>query len=407
MAAAKAEPVSTSTKRIAIIGAGPIGLEAALYGATLGHEVQVYERGRVGENVLRWGHVSLFSPWAINHSSLGARALREAGKALPALDAYMSGKKYVETYLRPLARTPRLVGRVQEGVQVGRDRIGKSFAAGLRERHVFRLLLQRSRGEELDEAEVVIDCSGTYGNYNFMGNGGLPALGERALERRIPYVLVDLLGEAKPHYEGKRVLLVGDGHSAATALDALLALAGTSVVWISRRDAQAPLPVIPGDPLPERGRLSKRANELASGGEKRVEFRKATVIERVQERKDGFEIKVRTENTLDRLVVDRILAHVGYRPDNHIYRELQVHECYATLAPMRLAVELASANTVDCLAQTSKGAETLRNPEPSFYIIGAKSYGLNSNYLIRIGLEQVREAYALIEGRLELNLYDS
>ena len=48
-------------KRIAIIGAGPIGLEAAAYARRLGHEVTVYERGRVGENVGRWGHVVMFS----------------------------------------------------------------------------------------------------------------------------------------------------------------------------------------------------------------------------------------------------------------------------------------------------------------------------------------------------------
>ncbi len=32
-----------SPKRIAIIGADPIGLEAALYGARLGHDVHVYD----------------------------------------------------------------------------------------------------------------------------------------------------------------------------------------------------------------------------------------------------------------------------------------------------------------------------------------------------------------------------
>ena len=33
-----------SSKRIVIIGAGPVGIEAALYGAALGHDVQVYEK---------------------------------------------------------------------------------------------------------------------------------------------------------------------------------------------------------------------------------------------------------------------------------------------------------------------------------------------------------------------------
>ena len=36
-----------SPKRIAIIGADPIGLEAALYGARLGHDVHVYDGFRL------------------------------------------------------------------------------------------------------------------------------------------------------------------------------------------------------------------------------------------------------------------------------------------------------------------------------------------------------------------------
>ena len=47
----------------------------------------------------------------------------------------------------------------------------------------------------------------------------------------------------------------------------------------------------------------------------------------------------------------------------------------------------------------------LRNPEPDFYVLGAKSYGKNSSFLIRVGLEQVRNVFSLIEGRPELDLY--
>ena len=50
-------------RKIAIIGGGPIGLEAALYARTLGHEVVVYERGDTAESVKSWSFVRLFSPW--------------------------------------------------------------------------------------------------------------------------------------------------------------------------------------------------------------------------------------------------------------------------------------------------------------------------------------------------------
>ena len=43
----------------------------------------------------------------------------------------------------------------------------------------------------------------------------------------------------------------------------------------------------------------------------------------------------------------------------------------------------------DCLAQAAPGAATLRNPEPRFYIVGMKSYGRNSSFLMRVGYEQV------------------
>ena len=105
------------------------------------------------------------------------------------------------------------------------------------------------------------------------------------------------------------------------------------------------------------------------------------------------------------LVVDRIIANVGFRPDNRLYAELQVHECYATGGPMKLAAALMVGETSDCLNQRSAGPEALLTPEPDFYILGAKSYGRNSRFLISLGLEQIRELFTIIGDRPELNLY--
>ena len=87
-----------------------------------------------------------------------------------------------------------------------------------------------------------------------------------------------------------------------------------------------------------------------------------------------------------------------------IYRELQVHECYATLGPMNLAASLLGKSG-DCLAQPAPGPETLKNPEPRFFILGAKSYGRNSAFLIQLGLSQIRSAYALLHKDPGLDLY--
>jgi hypothetical protein len=103
--------------------------------------------------------------------------------------------------------------------------------------------------------------------------------------------------------------------------------------------------------------------------------------------------------------VDRIIANVGYSPDTALYRELQIHECYASLGPMKLAAALQKHAGGDCLTIGSQGPAALVNPEPNFFILGAKSYGRNSNFLMKTGFEQVREVFTLITGKADLDLY--
>ncbi len=94
---------------------------------------------------------------------------------------------------------------------------------------------------------------------------------------------------------------------------------------------------------------------------------------------------------------DRILSLTGSVGDDRIYRQLQVHECYATSGPMKLAAALlGSSSGSDCLTQESHGAESLINPEPGFFILGSKSYGRNSTFLIRVGWQQVHEVFSLL-----------
>src|SRR3954464_5196428 len=91
--------------RVAVIGPGPVGVEAALYARALGLPVAVYDRGQVGEHLLRWGHVRLFTPFGLNATPLGLQTLRrEDGKRhLPADADLVTGKAYREAYLLPLA----------------------------------------------------------------------------------------------------------------------------------------------------------------------------------------------------------------------------------------------------------------------------------------------------------------
>src|SRR4029078_9472318 len=105
------------------------------------------------------------------------------------------------------------------------------------------------------------------------------------------------------------------------------------------------------------------------------------------------EVVLRTAAGSERIAVDRILALTGAVGDHRLYRQLQVHECYATCGPMKLSAALFAAGGLggDCLQQAAHSVDTRTNPEPRFFLLGAKSYGRNNSFLLRVGWEQVAE----------------
>ena len=100
---------------------------------------------------------------------------------------------------------------------------------------------------------------------------GIPALGEAALAVHIDYGMPDVLGAARERFAGRRILVVGAGHSAAGTLLALAQLAqdhpGTSIVWATRGSQLAR--VFGGgeaDGLRARGQLGMRLRALRDSG---------------------------------------------------------------------------------------------------------------------------------------------
>src|SRR5437868_1804175 len=104
--------------RVAVLGAGPIGLEAALYARALQLPVTVYERGRVADSVSRWGHLRLFSPFGLNATSLGRATVlkQKPAQKLPQDDLCLTGREYIAAYLGPIAES--LQGSVQTDTHV-------------------------------------------------------------------------------------------------------------------------------------------------------------------------------------------------------------------------------------------------------------------------------------------------
>jgi thioredoxin reductase len=382
-----------SRPRLAIIGAGPIGLEAALYAAHLGFPFTVYERGDPGHNVRQWGHVKLFTPWGQNTTPLGRDALLadQPRLKLPDDAHVLTGREWADQYLTPLALHPQVVDHVRTSttvVQVARSGHLKEEAGPSRAREPFRLLVRGPDCTEAnEEADVVLDCSGTYGNARYLGDGGILALGELAARQHITFGLEDVLGEKAVQYADRTVVVVGSGHSAATTAVMLAQLAAkyssTWIVWLGRGPGSTPLKRIVNDPLRERDQLAARANMLATRGEGHVEYHSSAIIKAVQHKgKEGFRVVARCGGEEKSWEADRVIANVGYEPDRRLYSELQISEHVETFAPT-----------------------SLKQPEPGFFILGAKSQGRSSHFLLARGFEQVREAFALLAGQPGLDLY--
>lgn len=401
-------------KSILIIGAGPVGIEAALYAKSAGYQVRILEKGEVAHNLQQWKHVTFFSPFGMNHSPLGKKLLAKQGVPLPGDEEYLTGRAYLERYLLPLANSQFLKPHIISGcevIAVSRRGILKNehIGDGQRANYLFRILTRDRQGrEKIYESDYLIDASGSYGNPNWLGDGGIPAPGELANRHRIQYHLEDVAGEAKSKYAGKTTLVAGDGHTAATTMVALSRLMErdphTKAIWITRSDRETPLVPIPDDPLKERERIVREANRLAGHPNvRRIQNAAVNALE-YDERSGKFRVEASGPEGSLFLEVDHIIANVGYSPDNNIYRELQVHECYASRAPMKLAAALLGQSSADCLTQPAPDAQVLRNPEPDFYIIGMKSYGKNSNFLLKTGFEQIRDVFRLISGDNALDL---
>ena len=410
---------SASPRRVAIFGAGPIGLEAAHALTTAGFAVDIYERGHIGQSVRDWGHVQLFSPWALNMSPLGRAALTDQGLDLPLETGYPTGHEYVDHYLTPLAHHPRLHGRIHTHttvMQVGRRGVLKTeqHSPERRRERPFRVLLVDGAAHEyIAYADIVVDTTGCYTHPNALGDGGIPAPGERraATAGRIWYHLPDILGADQARFAGRHTVVVGTGYSAITTLAHLLQLSaqvpGTRVTWCSRTRG-APYHRVASDPLPERVRLVELGNQIATGAHADIITYLAGVsVDRVTAHDTG-PMTLQLLRGLDQretvTAIDEIVAHVGFRPDLSLYRELLIHQCYASEGPMQLAASLlaSAGGNADCLTQTSAGPATLVNPEPDFFIVGAKSYGRSSNFLIKVGLEQIRDVLTLLHAEREV-----
>lgn len=375
--------------RVVVVGAGPMGLAAAIGAIDRGFDVTVLERGLIGQSLRSWGPTRFFTPLEMN---VPPRFREILGARMPPPDALLSGRDMAEQILQPIAESELLRGRVRTGqtvLAIGRRGLTRSDYAGhpLRAERPFRLLLSGPEGESVLEAEIILDASGGLILPKAIGAGGLPARGELQLNGSAIRTLGEL-ADRSDELRGLRILLVGNGHSAANAIGFFSSLAekghGTSVVWAVRTLNRRPCEEIANDPLPERKSVVERANSLAESPSSWLQIERRAMIESIHASNGLLQVTLTGDRKVE---VDRIAAFTGYRPDGSFLTELTAEVSPVTEGGGRLY--RAISNITDCLTTPVVRSEDLESGEPNFFFVGSRSYGRARTFLLQTGLQQL------------------
>lgn len=428
------DPEVESPATIAVIGAGPVGIEAALYARFLGFNVDIFDAGRPARNATRWHERLLDVPVRDCTTSLGHAALasQDENYQAPDQDRRFTGQQFADEYLLPLAKSDLLVDSIHINspvMEVSRLRVALDDPCDLQERcnDEFRLLIQsRDRGAYTCRADMVFDCRGFASGNCGSGPAGSQAIGAlELLDRIYRWLPCDPRFELRD-VQCKQTILFGQSERAirfAQEWSELLEKRTTPKVAESLRRL---VPIHPSsesvssDPsLPEldvkliwlipsvspesNARVQAIASELAiqHADPKNFSVMMIRGIERVTYDEHGrwtLELLLADDSTVE-LTGDVFAPFPNARSTPSIGPELLSQE------PMfrTQASTMAPADKPIFYAQWP-GWKTATQ-EPHYYRLGSLEYPGDPNGLLET-YRQIRDLFALLGARADLNLYD-
>ncbi|MBL8904131.1 MAG: NAD(P)-binding domain-containing protein, partial [Rhizobiales bacterium] len=210
-------------------------------------------------------------------------------------------------------------------------------------------------------------------------------------------------GKARKRYAGKRIVVIGSGHSAMDSILNLVRLKkeepATEIIWAMRSQ--------PTDKTFGGGADDQLANRGALGGRAKAAISAGAVSVEAPFRVQGFGL---TENAIEitdeagrKIIADEVIVATGFRPDFSMLSEIRLDlhpwlECTRELGP------LIDPNEHSCGDVPPHGVRELTQPENNFFIVGMKSYGRAPTFLMATGYEQVRSIVAALDGDMEAAL---
>jgi len=426
------DPEVESPATIAVIGAGPVGIEAALYARFLGFNVDIFDAGRPARNATLWHQRILDVAVRDCTTPLGLAALgsQDENYQAPDNDRHFTGQQFADEYLLALAKSDLLVDSIHINssvVEVSRLRVSLDDRCDLQERcnDEFRLLIQsRDRGFYTSRADIVIDCRGSMGGTCGWGPAGSQSIGAaESLDRVYQWL------PCAPRFEirdvqSKQTILFGQSDTAirfAQEWSKLLEKGADPIVIESLRKL-APIQSPVDSPVAQTTSPSldlkliwlipsvspnARAEQIATmlsakhSDPKRFSVMAIRGIERVACDENGrwtLELLLADDSTVE-LTGDVFAPFPNARPTPSIGPELLSQEL-----AFRSVMESGNSHERQTYYHDSPGWR-IATQEPHYYRLGSLDRPRDPNGLPEAH-QQIRDLFALLGARADLNLYD-
>jgi thioredoxin reductase len=360
-----------------IIGAGPIGLAAAVHMTERGVAPLVLEAGAsAGSNIQSWGHVQLFTPWALTLDELSARHLASSGWSYPKLMDIPTGYEFCRDYLIPLSQLPGLKENIRYGIKV----IRVSYQENIFHVHTSDGGLVRAR--------ALLDCSGTYGNKR-----SFPLFSaHEANDGRIFTSIPDFTDPATvDSLLGGIVAVVGGGHSALSSVYGLLLLRelkpDVRVLWLLNTHTKET--VVQKEKTYFKDVPDGYVVDALHALDHAVQHDLVEVITKfklteIAGDQSGVILSSANGQTIH---VSSAIINIGFHPDYGIYEYIE--EPMNPLTCVEGIYEHIKPSENSCLTVREQELPQLLQETKGHFILGQKSYGNASTFLLKTGYGQV------------------
>jgi len=354
---------------IIIIGAGPLGLAIAVRLFLKKRSFLVLEKGEsAGANILKWGHVNLFSNWQDCVDSKSQKLLNEYIPTTYSPDDFPTGNEFVNQYIKPLANLKQLKNNIllnSNVVNINFDNTTKDFTIIYHKNNVPRII----------KSKVVIDASGTWGNFNKLIKNQDEFFGSTCFGIPNSKQIIDC-------FQNSTIAIIGNGHSAMNSIDFVSQYSNAKIYWVLRNE----------EPRFGKSKVGGKSEKLEDKIIRYIEQKRIQLITnfRINE---VFQLEKKlnlvSENGEILLGIDYLIQNIGANAYYGFLDGISLDLDNTFNSPKNLAnkidPKLHTCNTLEYSFQ-----DTLIS-EIDYYVVGMKSFGKASNFLLSSGYKILDE----------------